>query len=259
MLFAAGLVLALASVGCGEKYPKCKSNLDCADYKEFCVQGFCKKCSEDAHCNAKSPCQQCNTTSYTCELQRNCCVSDSDCPYGKCTKLANQRAGKCASGPCTTNAQCGRNQECKDGICVATTKTPCTQDSECGPNAKCRQGFCEKNDSQSEICELKVVHFDFDEHTLSTAAKKTLDENGRCLKLRKGAFTVEGNTDQRGTAEYNLALGQRRANAAQNYLVDYGISGKRMKTVSYGKEKLVCERANEACYKQNRRVELRFR
>jgi peptidoglycan-associated lipoprotein len=68
--------------------------------------------------------------------------------------------------------------------------------------------------------------------------------------------TVEGHCDERGTVEYNLALGERRARAAYDYLVSLGVPADRLKTVSYGKEIQVCNDANEACWQRNRRAKL---
>ncbi len=67
-------------------------------------------------------------------------------------------------------------------------------------------------------------------------------------------FLVEGHCDERGTNEYNLALGERRANAATGYLASLGIDGMRMRTVSYGEERPVCTESNESCWQRNRRA-----
>ncbi len=69
----------------------------------------------------------------------------------------------------------------------------------------------------------------------------------------KTKVVVEGNCDERGTSEYNLALGDRRANAAKSYLVSLGIPSRRIKTISYGKEKPLCTESTEECWSKNRR------
>jgi peptidoglycan-associated lipoprotein len=102
---------------------------------------------------------------------------------------------------------------------------------------------------------LAEVHFDFDRAEIRDADRATLAKNADALKrfdfLR---VTVEGHCDERGTVEYNLALGERRARAAFDYLVSLGVPADRLKTVSYGKEVPVCQTADEACWQRNRRA-----
>ena len=74
-----------------------------------------------------------------------------------------------------------------------------------------------------------------------------------CRNIRRVRVTIEGHADERGTREYNLALGARRANAVKEYLVSQGVSAGRVETVSYGKERPICTESNEACWAQNRR------
>ena len=83
---------------------------------------------------------------------------------------------------------------------------------------------------------------------------KTLDANGTWLKVHDDSLVlIEGHCDKRGTAEYNLALGQRRATSAMNYLLSRGIPASRITTVSYGKERPVCTEHTQACWARNRR------
>jgi peptidoglycan-associated lipoprotein len=101
---------------------------------------------------------------------------------------------------------------------------------------------------------LAEIHFDFDKADIREDARAILAKNAEALK--KFDFlhiTVEGHCDERGTAEYNLALGERRAKAAYDYLVSLGVPAERMKTVSYGKEVPVCQEHNEDCWQRNRR------
>ncbi len=98
------------------------------------------------------------------------------------------------------------------------------------------------------------VFFDFDKFDLKPAARTTLDRQAAWLK-QYGArtLTIEGHADERGTREYNLALGERRANSAKNYLVSQGVAAARVKVISYGKERPVALGHNEAAWSQNRR------
>jgi peptidoglycan-associated lipoprotein len=102
---------------------------------------------------------------------------------------------------------------------------------------------------------LADVHFEYDKADVRESERAILTKNADVLKrfdfLR---VTVEGHCDERGTVEYNLALGERRARAAFDYLVSLGVPAERLKTVSYGKEVPVCSESNEACWQRNRRA-----
>ena len=98
------------------------------------------------------------------------------------------------------------------------------------------------------------VFFSFDSHQLSAEARATLEKQAQWLKQHPEVnATIEGHTDERGTRDYNLALGERRANAARDYLIALGIDAKRIKTVSYGKERPVDPRSVEDAWAKNRR------
>ena len=100
---------------------------------------------------------------------------------------------------------------------------------------------------------LKQIFFAFDKSDIRPADAKTLDASVAYLKSNADVLVlIEGHCDERGTAEYNLALGERRAKAAMNYLVANGIQAGRITTISYGKERPVCAEHNEACWSKNR-------
>jgi peptidoglycan-associated lipoprotein len=99
------------------------------------------------------------------------------------------------------------------------------------------------------------VFFEFNKSDLSEEARATLDRQSAWLKKYPNVnVTVEGHCDERGTREYNLALGERRAEAAKDYLVSNGVSASRIKTISYGKERPAVLGHNEAAWAQNRRA-----
>jgi peptidoglycan-associated lipoprotein len=101
---------------------------------------------------------------------------------------------------------------------------------------------------------LKPVYFEYDSAEVSPDAQKVLDANAEIMKkYSTWVVTVEGHCDERGTAEYNLALGERRAVAARSYLVSLGIAAERLKTVSYGKEFPFDAGHDEAAWAKNRR------
>jgi len=98
------------------------------------------------------------------------------------------------------------------------------------------------------------VFFATNKSTLTTAARDTLRKQAAWMRKKKDlTFTIEGHADERGTREYNLALGERRANAAKDYLMTYGISGNRLSVISYGKERPVNSGSNPLAWSQNRR------
>jgi peptidoglycan-associated lipoprotein len=101
---------------------------------------------------------------------------------------------------------------------------------------------------------LNTIYFDFDKYNLRADAKEMLKANAQTLKDNpEVAVLIEGHCDERGTVEYNLALGERRANAAKQYLVDMGIAASRIRTISYGEERPADPGHNEAAWAKNRR------
>jgi peptidoglycan-associated lipoprotein len=110
---------------------------------------------------------------------------------------------------------------------------------------------------------LKEIQFNFDSYDLTPEARAILQANAAWLKANPAVTVeIEGHCDERGTTEYNLALGGKRARAALDYLVSLGIAASRIKTTSYGEELPLCKESSENCYEKNRRdrfVEIRSR
>lgn len=103
---------------------------------------------------------------------------------------------------------------------------------------------------------LQSVYFDYDKALLTDEAKRTLNENAVWLKANAQArIVVEGHCDERGTSEYNLALGDRRAKATRDYLVATGVDGNRLRTISYGKERPLDPGHDESAWRVNRRAQ----
>jgi len=105
------------------------------------------------------------------------------------------------------------------------------------------------------VRDVQDIHFDIDRYDIRPDAAKILEANARWMKANPAApILIEGHADERGTNEYNLALGERRAKAAMNYLVSQGVPSDRFTVISYGEEWPVCRERNEACWARNRRV-----
>ena len=102
---------------------------------------------------------------------------------------------------------------------------------------------------------VKDLFFDYDSYAIRADAQQQIASNAAFLKQHPNwRFTIEGHCDERGSTEYNLALGDSRANATRDALVQNGVSAGNIKTISYGKEKPFCNESNEACWQQNRRA-----
>jgi peptidoglycan-associated lipoprotein len=111
------------------------------------------------------------------------------------------------------------------------------------------------------LAKIEDAYFDYNQHTLRPDAVKALQADSNELRDILKDFpdyklTIEGHADERGSAEYNLALGDERANAAKGYLVQVGIPGSQLTVKSFGKERPVCEEHGESCWQKNRRIHI---
>ncbi len=108
-----------------------------------------------------------------------------------------------------------------------------------------------------ELSELKTIYFDFDDATIRGDQRGNLKADADAILARAdlGVVTLQGNTDERGSEEYNLALGERRANSAKKYMVDLGVPSSRLRTVSFGEAKSAVAGHDESAWKWNRRVD----
>ena len=106
---------------------------------------------------------------------------------------------------------------------------------------------------------LAVVHFDYDRSELRDDARELLDAKVPILQRNPSVtIRVAGHTDERGSDEYNIALGQRRASTVKDYLVTHGVATARIESISYGEERPVCQQQEETCFAQNRRAEFQI-
>jgi len=135
------------------------------------------------------------------------------------------------------------------------TPAPVSTPTQRTPNAATRARIDEL------LARIEDAYFDYDKHTLRPDAVKALEADSTELRnILKDypdyKLTIEGHCDERGSAEYNLALGDARAHAAKDYLVQVGIPAGQLNVTSYGKEKPVCEEHDENCWQRNRRIHI---
>lgn len=136
---------------------------------------------------------------------------------------------------------------------VTTPSTPTTAEDE--KQAALPEDLPALNEEIRQQGLIGDIFFDYDQYSLRGEARDRLAKNAEFMSEHPELiFTIEGHCDERGTNEYNLALGDRRASAAKDYLVSLGVDGERLRTVSYGEERPFCEQANESCYQLNRRA-----
>lgn len=136
---------------------------------------------------------------------------------------------------------------------------PAEAPPEAPPPAAAGQGQVETTVVPGSVQDFRVnvgdtVHFDYDKYDIRDADRDILQRQAAWLqKYPQVRVTIEGHCDPRGTREYNLALGARRANAVKDYLVSLGVPSSRLDTISYGKERPVCAESTEDCWAQDRR------
>ena len=133
----------------------------------------------------------------------------------------------------------------------------CSRDLDCPSGQLCLDGRCQDISSNLAACTSVRVHFAFNQSDIDSADRDGLERAARCLKADRDLHIgIAGNADERGTEEYNMALGDRRARAVGDYLRSLGASDAQLQTVSYGKEHPLCSDHDEACWSQNRRADL---
>lgn len=178
------------------------------------------------------------------------CSEDLDCPQGKA----------CQGGKCITKIQappppeCVSAEDCSDDkICVSgKCKYECSYDSDCSVTEACENNRCKEKPQ----CEVQTVYFDFDEYYLTSSSQSTLRANAQCIKEKKvTSLVIEGHCDERGSVEYNLALGQKRAQSVRDFLVDMGLDASSVKIISYGEERPLSYGHDEESWAKNRRGE----
>ncbi|MGE0764177.1 MAG: peptidoglycan-associated lipoprotein Pal [Bdellovibrionales bacterium] len=142
---------------------------------------------------------------------------------------------------------CGSKKKSGDGVNVGGNP-------DAGIAAK-EMAFDAAGSDSGTIAGLSTIFFEYDQANITTAARRQLAANAEWIKNNTNvAVQVEGHCDARGTVEYNIALGERRALAVKNYLISLGIDGKRLSVISYGKERPMVQGDSEDAYGKNRRA-----
>lgn len=243
ILISAFFVGALALGGCTPTYPKCETDEHCKEHSEVCINGACQECGQDTDCKAGFVCRETKCT------PKPECAATADCGAGmKC------QGEKCVP-ECSAATDCADGMRCKAGRCAPPAE--CVSDADCASGKRCDDDKCIEDTSSASACALQTVRFDFNEFSLTSEARRTLDANLECLRKGKGgAVTLTGHADERGTEEYNLHLGEKRANAVKKYLSTMGIEGGKLRTVSYGEERPSNSGHDDNAWSENRRVEL---
>jgi peptidoglycan-associated lipoprotein len=228
ILVAIGAVaLAMALAACPKKKPKnptCDSDTDCKD-GETCV---------DKACVAKPD-------------AKDECTKDADCSDGQVCK-----AGSCTA--CAGDGECGPGGKCSAGACERAKA--CTQDEDCEDDEDCVDGFCQSGGGgdASASCSLATIYFGFDDSSIQQSERDRLDANAACIEKNTGkGVYVFGHTDESGTDEYNIALSERRARSAADYLSRLGVDPATLDVVGKGETELT-----GAGDDQDRRVEFQF-
>lgn len=252
-----------AVAGCKPEYPDCEKDEHCAEKGEVCVNKKCQECREDAQCVEKyGDDHEC--VDNRCGVKPEC-RSDGDCESVGDGLVC--RSQKCVP-ECTADEDCPGGMKCEDQKCVPE----CASDAECDAPMQCIGGQCQQPEGATnissecmpsgasggdEVVSLQTIRFEFNEFSLTADARSALDQNARCIQQAGGSVTItlEGHADERGTQEYNLALGEKRANAVKSYLRNLGVDPSVVDTRSMGENRPLCRTQSESCFQQNRRVE----
>ena len=235
-----GLSGALFVLGCRPQYPACRKDSDCRD-REFCVQNRCQQCRTDADCSTGLSCAE-----GACRHDKAYCDTSADCSEGQIC-----REHKCS--PCLSSTECPEGTVCLNQSCVSAE---CHTTEDCPAGLSCIDSTCKVDApaaANGDECHLEPVYFDFDSANLEGRMRRVLEENYECLKERKGRLTLEGHCDPRGTTEYNMGLGERRARIVRKLLKSMGIDPSQLRVVSKGEEEATGK--GESGWSKDRRVD----
>lgn len=265
-LLSRGVFIAVALVGflvgglgCpGPDWPKCENDDHCekrGDKKVnyVCVFGQCQECGRDTDCKDGKKCKR-NRCEKLCRRDADCDSGERCQPDGTCKKEdASQKEKQSAKGDaCVEDGDCQSGLTCSKGSCLESDDPSLSSSTSSEEN---------KSESATEMegdCETSVrVHFEFNVFDLTPETRQSLDSVANCMIANSGwRITIEGHADDRGTTQYNLDLGEKRALAVKGYLVRLGVEKSRVRTLSYGEERPLTEQQSESAWSENRRGEI---
>ena len=246
--FAALFSMMLILTACPPKYPNCDKDEHCKE-AEYCVNQQCQQCRDSKDCPRGQTCNK-----GRCDRIPGYCESNTQCPEGQAC-IDNR------CGPCAQDNQCGTGSRCSGGKCLQPGV--CETDADCPENHECQDGSCVAPPPETAVgtdpCSklgmspLPTIFFDFDEFVLTSESTTALQSAAECLKkVPSLSVRMEGHCDARGTEEYNLALGDRRARSVKRYLKRLGVPSRKMRAVSKGK--LEATGYNESSWSKDRKV-----
>jgi peptidoglycan-associated lipoprotein len=228
----------LAGAGCGgPKYPLCDNDDACNTdgHKGVCVNGTCVECRDDKGCGAGKACQS-----------------------GACTDIP----GYCdPSRPCSNGGECGADNRCVERRTEAKPFVECDDSKPCGAGSHCQNGHCVYPPPGGPGCtDFPAPHFDYESPDVRNESRDTLTRLANCLTkgtLKGAQVLLTGHCDNRGEQEFNMSLGDYRAQAVKAALVSLGVASDKISTSSRGKLDAVGQ--DEAGWQQDRRVDIEVR
>lgn len=235
--------LLMATTACKPDYPACDTDKDCKA-KEFCVARKCQQCRN----------------SNDCGEGRECSNGKCNAIFGYCRDASQCQPGEICAGnrcrPCQADTECPAGGICEAGRC---SRAQCMKDDDCAQDQDCVRGRCTggRKTLEGPPCPLDSVYFGFNLSTLTRDATTTLSSNAACLKKTGRSIDLVGRADPRGTTEYNMALSDRRAQSARDYLRRAGIDSARLKPVPRGN--LDATGTDEASWAKDRRVDFEWK
>ncbi|MGO9714704.1 MAG: OmpA family protein [Polyangiaceae bacterium] len=228
----------LAGAGCGgPKYPLCDNDEGCTQdgHTGVCVAGKCVECRDDKGCGAGKSCQS-----------------------GGCTDIP----GFCdPTHACPDGSSCGKDNHCAEVKKAPPPFVECDDSKVCGPGSHCQNGHCVKPPNGGPGCtDFPSPHFDYESPEVRGESRETLVRLASCITkgtLKGQNVLVTGHCDARGEQEFNMSLGENRAEAVKNFLITLGVPATQITTSSRGKLDAVGQ--DEAGWAQDRRVDLEVR
>ncbi|MCP4499587.1 MAG: OmpA family protein [Deltaproteobacteria bacterium] len=256
MLVVSTLFLATFIACPGPDWPKCENDDHCKEndgdeVNYHCVFGQCQECGRDSDCGKN---EQCNKKVFKCEAKCSddaSCESGFMCESGGCIK--GERAPEVDENACVETGDCKSGFMCSEGSCVED------------PDATSEEGGGTDDGSTSaevtpECEQAGTIFFGFNTFNLTPEARESLNTFAKCMEDNADwKVVIEGHADERGTPEFNMSLGEKRANEVRKYMTNLGVAKSRMRSLSYGEERPVDSDSSENAWTANRRAEFRVK